>query len=304
MNRQTSRYFRGILWFVASLLCCVTNDSIMKHIGLKCHPLQIVFMRFFFGVITLLPFVLKNQLKSLKTTRPLAHIVRGLILFSGITLWCSGLKSVPLNVASLITFTIPMFTLLLAAIMLQENIGRARWLATLCGFIGVGIVINPEASNFPLSGTLILLFGASMFALLDIINKMLSSRESTISSIFYTAFITMTLSSIPAIILWQPLSIYQLCLFFILGMSSNFLLFCVLKSFSYVDVSAVAPFRYFELIFAYLFGYVLFGEVITIKTLLGGAIIIPSALYLMVREVSFGAKKICNKKGISCCQSV
>jgi S-adenosylmethionine uptake transporter len=151
---------------------------------------------------------------------------------------------------------------------------------------------------------LILLFGASMFALLDIINKMLSSRESTISSIFYTAFITMTLSSIPAIILWQPLSIYQLCLFFILGMSSNFLLFCVLKSFSYVDVSAVAPFRYFELIFAYLFGYVLFGEVITIKTLLGGAIIIPSALYLMVREVSFGAKKICNKKGISCCQSV
>jgi drug/metabolite transporter (DMT)-like permease len=118
---------------------------------------------------------------------------------------------------------------------------------------------------------------------------------------FYTAFMTMCLSAIPAAILWQPLSNYHFCLFLVLGMSSNFLLFCILKSFSYVDVSAIAPFRYFELILACLFGYVFFGEIVTMKTLLGGAIIMPSALYLMAKEASGDTGKICNKKKVSCC---
>jgi S-adenosylmethionine uptake transporter len=262
-------------------------------------------MRFLFGVITLLPFVLRDSLKSIKTSRPLAHIIRGLVLFSSITLWCSGLKSIPLNVVSLINFTTPMFTLIFAAIMLKENIGWTRWIATLCGFIGVGIVIGPGTSSFPVVGALILLLGASMFALLDIINKMLVSKESILASMFYTAIITMALSAVPAIILWEPLSIYQFGLFFLLGMSSNFLLFCILKSFSLVDVSAVAPFRYFELIFACLFGYVLFGEVVTAKTILGAAIIVPNAFYLMIREVSGDSNKVYNnKKKASCCQAV
>jgi S-adenosylmethionine uptake transporter len=223
-------------------------------------------------------------------------------------IWCYGLDASQLNIACLINFTTPLFTLLLAALILKEKIGKSRLLATLFGFLGVAVVLNPRTASFSVPAASLFLLSAIFFALLDIINKILVTRESTLTSLFYTGIFTMIFSLIALTIsrfsssdgplhllsefvqgvLLLPLR--QILLLALLGMGANLLLFCILKSFRYIDVSATAPLRYVELILASLFGYLFFGETVAPNTIAGALIIIPSIIYLF----RFEAKAIPN----------
>ena len=150
--------------------------------------IQVAFLRFMFSVITLLPFMLYYGKKSFKTERPSLHIIRGSLLFIGITLWCYGLRVVPLASATVINFTIPFFVLFLASIFLKEKVGLMRWLATIFGFVGIYIVLDPNSASFHLH-SLILLVSALMFASLDVINKKYVIKETMLSMLFYSAIV-------------------------------------------------------------------------------------------------------------------
>jgi drug/metabolite transporter (DMT)-like permease len=281
-----SKYLIGILWFIASLLVCETNDVVMKYLNGNLSPMQTVFGRFLFGTLVLLPFALKNGIASLKSKCVGANLSRGLLLFSGMLIWCYGLKFAKLNVACLLNFTTPMFTLLLASIFLKEKIGYARMFITLFGFIGVSIVLQPSGEDFNLFGSMLFLVSALFFAGLDILNKKLLTLESTLCTLFYTSFFTALFAIIPAIYSWQPISSSKDILLLVwLGVGANLLLFCILKAFEKIDVSATAPFRYVELILASLFGYIFFGETISFNTILGAIIIIPSLIFLVKKEI-------------------
>jgi S-adenosylmethionine uptake transporter len=107
------------------------------------------------------------------------------------SIWCHGLDVSQLNVACLINFTTPIFTLLLASLILKEKIGRTRIIATLVGFLGVAVVLNPQTSSFSVSAASLFLLSAIFFAMLDILNKMLVTKEHAVISLFYTGFFTM-----------------------------------------------------------------------------------------------------------------
>lgn len=288
MNRKT-KYILGIMWFILSLVISNLNDSIAKFTGTSMHPMQIAFLRFFFGTLSLLPFMLFYGRSAFITSRPMVHITRGIVLFVAIIIWIIGLTIIPIATATLLTFTIPMFVLIMARFFLKEKVTIQLWLATLLGFLGAFIVLGPSTLEFnPLS--LLMLLSAGMFAALDILNKKFVVKESMLSMLFYSALITTILSIYPAYRYWQTPETYDLLLLFILGAGSNFILYCLLKAFTNVDASAVAPYRYLELVLSGLVGYTLFKEIPGIYMLAGTLIIIPTTLYIGYGQLKLKGK--------------
>lgn len=283
VSSHSSKYLRGISWFILSLVISVTNDVFSKHLGENLHSVQITFLRFLFATLSLLPFMIYYRKTSFYTSRIGLHVVRGALLFCAIALWCFGLTQAPITVATTLTFIIPMFILVLARIFLKEKIGWARWTVTIIGFLGAVIVIEPTNVNFsPL--VLLLIVATAMFAILDIINKKFVVKESMLAMLFYTALVTMLLGAIPAIYVWKMPTISQMCFLFILGCGGNLILYCLLKAFAAAEASAVAPFRYIELILSAGLGVLVFSEIPTLALCLGSLIIVPCTLFLMYSE--------------------
>lgn len=277
---------KGISWFILNLIIGVLNDVIMKYLGINnISPYQVVFLRFFFASITLLPWLLTHR-ASFITKRPGLHCIRGAFLFIGIALWCTGLHTSKLAVAVTINFTIPIFTMLLAVYFLKERCSKTQIIAAVLGFLGIFVVLNPTSLDFNVS-SLVLICSAFLFASLDVINKTYVSKESTISMLFYSNLFTALFALIPALATWTTLAALgpSILLFIVLGAGGNLILYCLLKSFSYVNVSFVAPYRYLELLFSIILGKLFFSEEMDAVNYLGVILIMLSTFLLSYKAV-------------------
>ncbi|MDF3047773.1 MAG: hypothetical protein K0R73_891 [Candidatus Midichloriaceae bacterium] len=279
MQMVNKNYLIGITWFIASLVVSIANDTCMKYLSTNLHPMQIIFLRFSFGCLSLLPIMLLNGVGSFYTARKSIHFARGLILFLAMSVWCYGLTIVPIVHATLTTFTIPLFLLLLAPVFLKEKISMSLIFATITGFIGAVISFDVMHVDFEFS-SMVLLISALLFALLDVINKRFVQKESMLSMLFYSALVTSALGFIPAYMVWQNPSFDDLMILFYLGAGGNAILYCLLKAFSLVPASSIAPYRYLELIFSSIVGFVIFAEVPTMMIIFGSMLIIPSTLFI------------------------
>ena len=269
---------KGISWFILSLLISIINDVIMKFLGSNISNYEVVFLRFFFGTIVLVPFIF-NKKESLITSRIFLHIFRGGILFLGITAWCLGLTSGKLAIATTINFTIPIFTLILAIKFLNEKFTVTKAFVTFIGFIGIIVIVNPTSADFN-KISLMLVISAFLFASLDIINKKFVSVESMMSMLFYSNLFAMLFSAAPGIYYWTIPNGQTIFLLFILGGGANIILYCLLKAFSYIEVSIASPYRYLELLFSLISGYIFFKEKFDMTNWIGASIIIFATLIM------------------------
>jgi len=283
MDKKLNTYFAGISWFMLSLVSSVTNDIIAKYLGLRLHSFEVAFFRFLFSALILVPFILYYGKHTLKTTRPFVHIMRGVLLFFGMTSWTYGLSIAPVTTATVISLAIPLFTLVLAIFFLKENIIWQRWAATLCGFVGIVITLKPHANDFN-PQILIFVLASISFAMLDIINKKFVIKESMISMLFYSALVTAIVSFPPSLMNWQTPTTQEFVLLFALGAGGSLILFFLLKAFSLVDATATAPYRYLELIISASAGYIVFNEIPENSTIYGALIIIPATLFIIYSE--------------------
>ncbi len=197
--------------------------------------------------------------------------------------WTYGLTIAPITTGTVISFTIPLFTLVLALFFLNENIIWQRWVVNIIGFLGLVVALKPHAVDFN-PEVLIFVSAALAFAMLDIINKKFVIKESMISMLFYSALITTILSAPMAAVYWQTPNMLELSLLFILGMSANLILFLLLKAFRLIEATASAPYRYFELIFSAIAAFLIFEEVPEQSTIYGALIILPSTLFIVYSE--------------------
>lgn len=279
-------YIKGIIWLILSLIIGSTNDAIMKYLGtVSITPWQITFFRYLSATVCILPFLfLKNNFK-LKTNTPLLHIIRGSILMLAMILWNHGLTLVPLSTATLLSFTVPIFVLALAPFFLKEKTHWQIWIATFACFTGAIIATNSLNMSFQ-SASIILITSELLFATLDILYKKYLSKDSMLTTVFYSSLIPTILTSIPALLNPISLSTNHIFLLIALGLGSNLLLFCILMAYSCTTATSLAPFRYVELIISIGLGYLIFSEIPNAHMILG-AIIILGTTFL----ISFFIKK-------------
>lgn len=284
-------YLTGVFWISLVCLTSALNDVLMRKAGDRLPSMEVAFFRTFFALLTLIPVITFKGWNQVRTVQMNWHVARSLLGFCAIALWSYGVSNVPLAIVSTLSHTVPLFVLVLAFLLLRERVGWQRVLATLTGFGGILVIVISSYSrnDFTHSSTLFsgvigLLCAALCFALSDIVNKKMVHEETHLSMLFYFALGTTLVGLVPAYKVWVSPSSSEIVYLLALGAGGNLILYFLLKAFAATDVSALAPFRYIELLFATSFGFFLFAEIPTQSTLLAIAIIVPSTFAVMVYE--------------------
>lgn len=283
MKNNIKNYLIAVLWFILSLISSSLNDILAKGLGDRLGSLQIAFLRFFFSTLVLIPLYFTKYRNDFRTSYLYIHVIRGILLFLGIICWIFGLHFVPVSTATILSFAVPLFTLVLASFFLKEKVIWQRWIATIFGFCGVFIIIQPHSNEFR-AETLIFVAASLAFATLDVINKKFIVKESMLSMMFYSSLVTTLLALGPGLYYWQTPSFNEFSLLIILGASANLILYFLLKAFSLADATALAPYRYFELIISASLAYLFFAEKPETNALLGSLLLIPSTLFVVYSE--------------------
>ena len=277
-------YFQGIFWMIMVCVVSSLNDAITKHVGSRLSGAEIAFFRFFFSTLVLIPFMVARGKGAFITRYPRIQCIRALLLIFAMIAWSYGVSSLPLTLATTISFTTPFFILPLAKIFLKEHVGWQRWTAAILGLLGILVSIHPTGNTFnPMIFTL--LISTLMFASLDIINKkLITEDEGLLCMLFYSGLGTAVLGIIPAFFTWQTPTFHELFFLFLLGIGASLILFCLLKAFAATEISALQSFRYVEFVLSTIFSFILFREWPTLNTLAGVLIIIPMTLYISAYE--------------------
>ncbi|MFC4272365.1 EamA family transporter [Sneathiella chungangensis] len=280
---------QGALWMLLGGFCFSCMGLGIKFLGAEMDSFQIAFLRALFGFFVILPFALRRGISGLRTRVLKLHLARGVVGILGMLSIFYAITHLPLADAVALTFTRPLFLILLAVLLLGEKIRWRRWTATAVGFLGVLIMVQSQA-QFEFA-SLVALFGALMVALVSVFLKKLSVTEAPTTMMFYFGLIASVVSAFPAALVWVPPSLEDLLLIALLACFGSGANFCAIRAFSVGEATAVAPFDYTRLIFSGLLGFIVFSEVPTLAMVIGAGIIVISSLYIVRREAGLGRKK-------------
>jgi len=280
------KYWVGVFFLLLSMCVSCMNDIICKFMGQRLDSFEIIFFRFFFGFITLLPFVFRDGLSIFKTNQLSINVIRGIFGAFSFFLCTYSVIKLPLVEVTTILWVIPLFQLVLSSIFLSERVFALRWIATLVGFIGLSFVtLYNSGSSISLNPLYIFPVGAALlFATQDIMIKKVVATEGRITMLLYFALIASTVSFVPMCFVWNTPTAHELAMLFLLGIGGNLIQYFIFKAFNATDVSALAPYRYIEFILSACFAFVFFREIPGLNVIIGAAILVPCTLFLAYNE--------------------
>lgn len=265
-------------------------DAIAKFLTDTIHPFQIVWSRqcgLFLGVLILIAI---KGLPVLKTSQPKLQITRGVLASISGTLFIVGVAYVPLADAVAITFVAPFIVTVMGALILKETVGIRRWSAITIGFIGMLIVVRPGMGVIH-PAAIFLVIAATAFAFRQILSRALAGGDKTSTTVAYTAIVSWTILTIPAIVVWQtPATNTEIILLVVIAILAAIAETLVIMALAAAQAVVVAPVQYSLLIWGTLYGFVIFGQLPDVFTWVGALIIVATGLYTLNRERLANAK--------------
>ncbi len=255
----------------------------VKFLSDDLHPITICFYRCLMGLIIITPFVAKNNFQALQTDNMRLQIFRALINIISMICWFSAIGMMHFEKATALGFTTPLFTTVLAVLILGEVIRFHRTAALLLGFIGILIIIRPGYMPFEF-GTILMLIASFSFSFVLIFVKKLSATDSSLTIIFYHLLYMTPAFFILSLFYWENVNLNQLIIFSLMGASGLLSHWCLAQAFKMSDTTFVMPLQFTKLIWASLIGLFIFAEQPDIWTWVGGVIIFISVVYITYRE--------------------
>jgi len=255
----------------------------VKLLSEDLHPIIICFYRCLMGLIIITPFVARNNFQALKTTNMRLQIFRALINIISMICWFSAIGMMHFEKATALGFTTPLFTTILAVLVLGEVIRFHRTAALLLGFIGILIIIRPGYVPFEF-GTILMLIASFSFSFVLIFVKKLSASDTSLTIIFYHLLYMTPVFFVLSLFYWQTVTLDQVIIFSMMGASGLLSHWCLAQAFKLSDTTFVMPLQFTKLIWASLIGLFVFAEQPDIWTWVGGIIIFISVVYITYRE--------------------
>tara|TARA_B100000965_G_scaffold402498_1_gene428573 strand:+ start:53 stop:955 length:903 start_codon:yes stop_codon:yes gene_type:complete len=255
----------------------------VKFLSDDLHPITICFYRCLMGLIIITPFVAKNNFQALQTDNMRLQIFRALINIISMICWFSAIGMMHFEKATALGFTTPLFTTVLAVLILGEVIRFHRTAALLLGFVGILIIIRPGYMPFEF-GTILMLVASLSFSFVLIFVKKLSATDSSLTIIFYHLLYMTPAFFILSLFYWENVNLNQLIIFSLMGASGLLSHWCLAQAFKMSDTTFVMPLQFTKLIWASLIGLFIFAEQPDIWTWVGGVIIFISVVYITYRE--------------------
>ena len=275
----------GFLYMFMSVCAFSIMDLVVKWSD--TYPLgQVIFFRGFFGVLLYFLIMPRDRIKNFYyTKRPGLHFLRcffGLIALLAIF---TALRNLPLATVVSISFAAPIFTTILSIFLLSEKVGLFRWLAVIVGFVGIIIITEPGFTSLNIYFIYPVIFCLGMSYVAITIRQLSTSEPVWLISLYFSA--TITLASFFTIPFgWIMPDIKDLILLISIGILGGAANLWLSQSYKFSEVSLVTPLKYLALVFAIIFGYFIWNEVPSMKTLTGAFLVITSSIIIFRREIT------------------
>ena len=266
----------SVLFFVLMSVC-------IKATGDNLPLFEVVFFRSFFALIPLFLVIFYFNLKITSINNYKLHFFRGLVGIAAMSLFFISLRYVPLIEMQTISYSSVFFISILSIFFLGEKIGYRRVIAIIVGFIGVVIILKPDVNLLSNYSVLPLLASIFLSMAVIILKKILLTNNNILSVWTFTLFATLfSLFFFNEDWIWP--NNFDLVLLIASGILGFVAQLCLSKSFQLADASVLAPLDFTSVIWAFLIGYIIFGEFLSREVLLGGPLILLSVGYIFYRE--------------------
>ena len=277
--QQTSeqRPILASLWMMGALLSISGMAIAGRELSSELNAFQISFARSLFCLLVIFAILIFAGFNRIKTRRPKLHLFRNIIHFGGQTGWLYGVAFLPLAEVFAIEFTAPIWTALLAIIILKERLTGYRAMSILFGFLGILIILRPGLQIIQ-PAALVVLFATFCFASTYVFTRHMSTTESPITIIFYMNLVQLPMGFFASLPTWTypPIDVWPwILLLGVTGLSSHF---CFAHAFRYADAAVVTPLDFMRLPLIALIGWTMYNESWDVMILLGGTIIFAGNL--------------------------
>lgn len=279
-----STHIAGIGMMLLAMLMFSANDALGKWLVATYSVGQIMLLRSFSALGLLAPFVARSGGLSVfrDAPRPLLQALRALLATLETAGFYLAVSYMPL--ADTMTFYLagPIYVTALSALILREKVGIYRWSAVIVGFAGVVIALNPSAASFS-PGAVIALFGSLAYAVLMIVTRYLRDTSNVVLTGMQAVGGSL-LGILTAPFGWSPVTLPHMALLLLLGAVSIGAITFVNQSLKLAPASVVVPYQYTMIVWAMLFGYLVFGDVPHLNVIVGALVIVASGLFIFLRE--------------------
>lgn len=270
--------YLGAFWMLLTTLSFVVLSLSVRALSADMATVEILFLRCLIGALIFVPWISKEGIGALKTTKFGQHTMRAAMMGAGMVLWFSAIGALPLGDAIALHFTLPLFMIIFAAIFLREHVDATRWVATVIGFTGVLIVLRPGFQEIGWAHYFVLLSGA-FYGGNHVITKFMSATETPNATAFYMNLLILPGAAIALPFYWTTPTWDQAGWILLLGVSGSTAHTCLLKAMRHADASALAPIDFLRLIFSSIAAYFLFNDISDIWTYVGACVIFLAAWY-------------------------
>jgi drug/metabolite transporter (DMT)-like permease len=282
---DTAAPSRGIILILIANLGFAGMDAVSKTLVVDYPVAQILWVRyaFFAAFATALSLRSGGPLAGLRSQRPALNVLRAVILLAEIGCFVVAFRYLPLAETHSIAAVYPLIITALSAVVLGEFVGPRRWAAVAVGFVGVVVILRPGLGVFN-PAALIPLAGAALFAVYQIMTKVVARRDSMVTILLYTGWIGFALTSLTGPFYWTPPDVKGWILLPIAGFMGVVGHLLLIKALELAPASVLQPFNYTLLVWATAVGFLVFGDLPDTVTVLGAGIVVASGLYTWWRE--------------------
>lgn len=281
--RRLPPNIQGAVWLVSGGFIFTSNSAMIRLLSTEIESVQTAFFRAFFSVLLLAPMMLSGRVKPWESQRIQGHFWRTAMGTTSMVLGFYAVSMLPLADATALAFSQPLFSVVLAALVLREKVRWRRWSATIVGFVGVLVMVRPGSGSLQ-PGAAVALLNALASATSILLVRRLSDSEKPLMILTQFAIFSTLLLAGPAIWFWKWPSAGGWALAIGVSISATIGQYFWVQAFAVGEMSAVAPFDYLRLPFAVFVGWMIWSEMPVIWTYVGAAIVIASALYIAYRE--------------------
>jgi drug/metabolite transporter (DMT)-like permease len=286
---------KGILLKLTSALLFAIMSALIRGLGDAIPLGEVVFFRSAFAVVPVIAIYAARRelMAAVRTARPFGHVGRGLISILGMFLSFAALARLPLADASAISFATPLITVALAALVLRERVRIYRWTAVGIGLFGVVLTLAPylDVTQVIARGTAMQAIGASCAfagacsnAFAAIQTRRLTDSETTSSIVLYLSIISALAGAATLPFAWATPTQTELATLIAIGLIGGVSQIVLTESYRWAPTSLIAPFDYTSIVWAFVLGYAMFGEIPSSLVFTGAVIIAAAGLFVIWRE--------------------
>lgn len=281
---------QAAVWMTLGGIAFAGMSGVIRHLSADLHPFVVAFYRSLFALFWMLPWILRHGGMVLRTRRPLFYAFRASFQLVSMMAGFYAVAHMAIADSTAISFTAPLFATAGAALILGERVRLRRWCATLVGFAGVLVVMQPGPESFnPVA--LFALVGAGATAGSYLTVRELSRTEPPTVIVVFMVLYLAPMSLVPALFVWSWPAWSALPWLIVMGAFGTLGHLAMTRGFAVAEMSVVLPFDYLRLPFAALMAYLFFAEVPDRLTFVGTAIIAAASLYIAHREAVLAKQK-------------